>query len=248
MSRTLSIGEVAQRTGLTERALRFYEEEGLISPSRSSGGRRVYGAEDLTTLHHITVLKRAGFSLSRIKQLIATADIDGSEIIAAQISALYAERSVIDKALAALARAKDAMAASELLDIESLCDLIQLGEQQMKHEALKDYLDKHFTPEEQQQWKDAKLKAAGGDPDGYIKKWNDLIKRIELALPLDPASQMAQDLLAEWNVLLRPFVDALDDEMKEQVRRAPSVPGLEPVVRERVTDFISAAKAASVAK
>jgi hypothetical protein len=140
------------------------------------------------------------------------------------------------------------MAAKESLDIESLCDLIQLGEQQMRNEALKEYIQKHLTPEEQQQWKDAKTKAAGGDPDGYFKRWNDLIQRIQKALPLDPESQTAQDLLAEWNTLLQPFIDALDDEMREQVRNAPSVPGLEPIVREQVTAFISAVKAASMAK
>jgi len=44
----LPIGGVVRLTGLTERALRFYEERGLIKPLRTQAGRRVYGAEDLS--------------------------------------------------------------------------------------------------------------------------------------------------------------------------------------------------------
>lgn len=243
MKSPLSIGDVAQRTGLTERALRFYEEQGLIKPARSSAGRRLYGADELTTIHQITVLKSAGFSLSRVKQLIRCARFDGAEIIAAQIEALHSERLVINRALTALGRAKDALATNESLDIESLCDLIYLGERQMKNEALKEYIDKHFTPEEQERWMNAKLKAAGGDPDSYLQRLNDLIQRIQQALPLDPASDSAQAFLAEWNAIQQPFVDALDDEMKAQLNGAPSIPGMEPI-----TEFLTAAKAASLSK
>jgi hypothetical protein len=173
--------------------------------------------------------------------LIGASGFDGAEIISAQIEALNSEQAIINRALAALVRAKDALAANESLDIESLCNLIHLGEQRMKNDALKDYIDKHFTPEEQKRWQDAKLKAAGGEPDSYLERINDLIQRIQQALPLNPASDMAQSLLAEWNSLQQSFVDALDDDMKVQLRNAPSVPGMEPII-----DFLKAVKAASV--
>jgi DNA-binding transcriptional MerR regulator len=43
MIETLEIGEVAERTGLSHRALRFYEARGLVKPLRLAGGRRAYG-------------------------------------------------------------------------------------------------------------------------------------------------------------------------------------------------------------
>ena len=119
----------------------------------------------------------------------------------------------------------------------------------MKHDTLNEYIDKHYTPEQQQRWKEAKLDAAGGDWDGYAEEWNDLMRRIEQSLPLDPASDQAQAYLAEWKALLEPFSNALDDEMKTQAAAAMSIdnPELEPFVSRQLSEFIEAARRASEA-
>lgn len=61
----LTIGDVAARTGLTERALRHYEAEGLLRPARTSAGRRFYIARDLERLAQIAAFKHAPGSPSR---------------------------------------------------------------------------------------------------------------------------------------------------------------------------------------
>ena len=247
----MSIGEVVERTGLTERTLRFYEELGLISPGRTEGGRRIYGAADLTTPHHVTPLKRAGFSLSHIKQLLNAPSFDGDEIVKAQIASLELERSVIDHALTCLVSARKAIALGTSLDAVSLCNLIQLGERKMQNEAWKEFFDNQYTPEEQERWKNAKLKAAGGDPEGYVQKWDDLMQRIEQALPLDPASDAAQKYFAEWKSLLVPFADSLDDDMKAEAAAFPgkvTEQSMEPLVNEELLEFIEATRRASVRK
>jgi len=48
MEEALDIGDVARETGLSLRALRFYEARGLIRPVRTAGGRRVYGPGELS--------------------------------------------------------------------------------------------------------------------------------------------------------------------------------------------------------
>jgi DNA-binding transcriptional MerR regulator len=210
----LSIGEVVKRTGLSERSLRYYEQFGLITPARTEAGRRVYGAGDLTTLHHITILKRAGFPLKRIRELFARPDFDGGAIIAAQIMALEAERSAIDTAIDALHAARKAGSRGRTIGVEALCNLIQIGERKMQEEAWKQFIGKHYTPEEIDQWKAAKEQAVGGDFEGYKAKMGDLFRRIEAALPMDPASSKAQAFLAEWNALLKPFAEAIPAHMK----------------------------------
>ena len=66
------IGEVAERTGLTQRTLRYYEEIGLLPPApRLEGGFRLYTEADLQRLEHIKELKRLlGFSLLEIKEMV----------------------------------------------------------------------------------------------------------------------------------------------------------------------------------
>src|SRR3954451_23241643 len=62
----LDIRDVAKRTGLTSRALRFYEARGLLSPLRTYSGRRLYGRGELERIQQILALKRAGLSLAQI--------------------------------------------------------------------------------------------------------------------------------------------------------------------------------------
>jgi len=68
----LKIQEVAAETGLTTRAIRYYEEMGLLEPAARSGGAyRLYDASDLERLRSIKELRdEAGFSLAQIGQLL----------------------------------------------------------------------------------------------------------------------------------------------------------------------------------
>ena len=70
--RLLRIQEVAAETGLTTRAIRYYEEIGLLAPAaRSEGDYRLFDASDLDRLRFIKELRDdAGFSLAQIGQLL----------------------------------------------------------------------------------------------------------------------------------------------------------------------------------
>lgn len=73
----LQIGEAAERCGLTQRTLRFYEEKGLLKPpTRMEGGFRLYSPEDLERIDRIKQLKELlGFSLAEIKELLDAEDV-----------------------------------------------------------------------------------------------------------------------------------------------------------------------------
>jgi DNA-binding transcriptional MerR regulator len=66
---TWSISDLAQEFALTTRAIRFYEDEGLIAPQRE-GTRRIYGARERTRLKLILRGKRLGLSLTDIKEIL----------------------------------------------------------------------------------------------------------------------------------------------------------------------------------
>ena len=67
----LSIGAVAERTGVAASALRYYEREGLIPKADRRGGKRVYGEDILDRLALIGVAKAAGFTVAEIKTLLS---------------------------------------------------------------------------------------------------------------------------------------------------------------------------------
>jgi DNA-binding transcriptional MerR regulator len=68
-ARTYTIGELAREFDLTTRAIRFYEEAGLLSPQRK-GRLRVYTQRDRTRLKLTQRGKRLGLSLAEIKELV----------------------------------------------------------------------------------------------------------------------------------------------------------------------------------
>lgn len=61
------IGKVAERTGIAVSAIRFYEEKGLVSSERNTGGQRVFAASDIRRISFIIIAQKLGFSLTEIK-------------------------------------------------------------------------------------------------------------------------------------------------------------------------------------
>lgn len=74
-----SIGDLTREFGCTARALRFYEEEGLIAPTRD-GLARIYSKRDRARLAWIMRAKNVGFSLMEIRELIDLYDLDDGRV------------------------------------------------------------------------------------------------------------------------------------------------------------------------
>src|SRR3990172_7568318 len=97
----LQIGEVAERTGVTQRTLRFYEEKGLLKPpTRMEGGFRLYSDEDVRRVEQIKRLQKLlGFTLAEIKEMVE------AEELKMQLRAGYRPGSDLQDRRARLARA-----------------------------------------------------------------------------------------------------------------------------------------------
>ena len=73
----LQIGEVAERTGVTQRTLRFYEDKGLLMPpTRMDGGFRLYSEADIQRVEQIRKLQQhLGFTLAEIKEMVEAEEV-----------------------------------------------------------------------------------------------------------------------------------------------------------------------------
>lgn len=98
MEDMLDIGDVARLTGLSLRALRFYEGRGLVAPLRTASGRRVYGRGDLARLNAAIALKHAGFSLAEIAAMLKGKPVDIGRLVAARLAEIDARASAIAEA------------------------------------------------------------------------------------------------------------------------------------------------------
>ena len=69
------VGEVAERLGVSNRTIKYYEELGLVEPeSRSQGGFRLYGRREVERLERILKMKGMGYSLAAIRELLTARD------------------------------------------------------------------------------------------------------------------------------------------------------------------------------
>lgn len=121
----LTAAECADRTGLTVRALRLYEQQGLIAPKRTGKNWRLYGSKDIERLHEILALKRLGLSLSRITQLLAGRTSDLAATLALQKSALIEARERAERGLSLIATAQAKIAGGEKVAIGELIHLVK---------------------------------------------------------------------------------------------------------------------------
>lgn len=74
---TMTVGKLAESTGVNIETVRFYEREGLLpKPERSAGGHRLYGDGDVARLRFIQKAKEVGFTLKEIHDLLFLRDSD----------------------------------------------------------------------------------------------------------------------------------------------------------------------------
>jgi DNA-binding transcriptional MerR regulator len=102
MTTELTIGALAKQVGVRTSALRFYEEQGLLSPAgRNESGYRVYGQDAIARVQRIQRAQRLGFSLSDIRPLLDawdTGDLSDAAILSiAENRYLALEKQVTDR-------------------------------------------------------------------------------------------------------------------------------------------------------
>ncbi|MGW2508515.1 MerR family transcriptional regulator [Streptomyces scopuliridis] len=101
----MRIGELARRTGVTTRALRYYEEQNLLIPERSGSDQRHYTESAVDRVRLIRQLYAAGLSSKAIAELTPCV-IDG-KATPELLKRLAAEREQLDQRIADLAHARD---------------------------------------------------------------------------------------------------------------------------------------------
>lgn len=216
----LSPSETARRFGVSVKALRLYEQRGLLQPLRSQAGWRTYGPDQIARLHQILALKDLGFPLARIAALLKGPDRLKS-VLALQEDALARDQARLARALALVRSARTRLDAGQTLSIDDLATLTKETSMTSKltrptffHPALVPHQHKYFRPEELE----ALASAEDFDQERDIAQWEALIAELKsLAATGDPASPAALDLCRRWVAHANAFTKG-DTIMKNKLR------------------------------
>ncbi|MFJ2194508.1 MerR family transcriptional regulator [Streptomyces violaceusniger] len=108
----MRIGELAKATGATTRALRFYEERGLLSSTRAVNGYRIYDERAIQRVANIRYLLDAGLTLEDIEHfgVCLDGDLPSSRPSEAMLNVGRRRLSVLDDRIATLARVREELA------------------------------------------------------------------------------------------------------------------------------------------
>lgn len=122
----VKVGELAAATGLTVRTLHYYDEIGLLSPSRrTSAGHRLYSTRDVERLYRIGLLRQLGLRLDEVAAALGDPDWDLLATVNRHITRLDQRLGVTHRLRNRLAAMAEALTRHRGLDIRELLDTLE---------------------------------------------------------------------------------------------------------------------------
>ena len=125
MEKKMTSGEIAKKAGVSQKAVRLYDEKGLLKPSDySEGNYRLYDKEALQVLEKIVALKQIGFSLEEIRDNLIKGEAGNvEEALRIQLKAMEEKRYQIDKVIDSIGRTLERKGAK--LDWDDVAEIVQ---------------------------------------------------------------------------------------------------------------------------
>ncbi|MHA6629860.1 MerR family transcriptional regulator [Pseudonocardia sichuanensis] len=105
----MRIGELADRAGVSVRSLRYYEEQALLTSSRSPSGQRHYSEDAVERVRFLQRLYAAGLSSRTIAELLPCVDAPSTDTTDAAFDRMVQERDHLTAHIEDLARTRDAL-------------------------------------------------------------------------------------------------------------------------------------------
>jgi DNA-binding transcriptional MerR regulator len=207
----MRVGDLANATGLTVRALHHYDALGLVVPSgRTPAGHREYAPEDVRRLYQVVALRRLGLALGDIGAVLDGGTYDAVGVLRRQLTET-------DRRIAAEHAVRDRLA--------GLLDALERGDEPGTDDLLRaveamTMVEQYYTPEQLETL--AQRRAALG-PDGMAKAqadWEAVYADLDRLREegVDPADPRAQEVGARAKALIAQFTGG-DPEMLASLKR-----------------------------
>src|SRR3712207_912839 len=196
------VGELARQSGLSVRTLHYYDEIGLLSPSRrTDAGHRLYTAGDVVRLQQIKSLQYLGFTLREVRDCLDRSDFPLGRVIQLHLSQLK-ERIELQRRLCELlenvaARLGSEEGVSSAEFVNTVMEVIEMSER----------LNKYYTPE-QLEYLEERGREVGEERIRQAEaEWAALMEQVraEMEAGTDPSNERVQALARRWMGLVREF-------------------------------------------
>jgi len=196
---------VAKRFGVSVKALRVYEDAGLLKPARTVAGWRIYRQPEIERLSAILALKQLGLPLKRIGELLRGSG-DLAAALALQEAALEGARAETEEALRLIRSARAKLNGQQRLSPDELGKLVRsTAVSEFKwNDKMEALAQKHYTPEQL-----AEIRSRGFTPEDQKRvgeAWAKVYADIDaLGDNPDPATPQALDIGRRAQALIQEF-------------------------------------------
>lgn len=203
--RFFTVGEIANKVGVTIRTLQYYDRTGLLKSTFSEGGRRMYTRNDILKLQQIVFLKSFGFSLEEIKDKIlkSTSPADLGELFTHQREILLEQINYLNEIVNLLDTVITDTQSGEQISVDKLMTIMELMKQGNNYAFVLRYFG------------DEQLKSAAqrfNSPKEYNEFMNDateVFAQLDILYRQDanPAGKEGQELAARWWNMVSKFIE-----------------------------------------
>ncbi len=199
-----SVKQLAAVAGVSARTLHYYDEIGLLRPSRNpDNGYRIYQAEALLRLQQILFLRELGLRLDEIKAILDSPSFDLLPALEQHYQALLERRRRVDELIQTVESTIQHLKGNIAMDAKDLFKGFSPEQEQAYAEEAQRRWGEKNVKESQKRWgsyspeKKQRILAEGGE----------IYQAIVAAMPQGPASQAAQAGIARWHQNLRYFYE-----------------------------------------
>ncbi|GGJ46972.1 MerR family transcriptional regulator [Streptomyces brasiliensis] len=192
-----TIGELARATGLTVRTIRYWSDEGVLTPvARSAGGYRLYDAESAARLELIRTLRELGLGLDAVREVLA-GETTVAEVAAAHVAALDAQIRSLKVTRAVLSTvAKRGATAEEMTLMNKLARLSAAERRRIVEEFVEEMFHGLDTadPDIRERMRTSALSLPDDPTPEQVDAWVELAELIQ-----DPEFRAQMRQAAEFN-------------------------------------------------
>ena len=194
------IADTARQFGVTVKALRLYEDMGLITPARDGNQWRTYGQTDCERLHLVLLLRQLGLGLSAIADLLEKRDHDMRSLLTAQEKALLHQRRRLDDALKLVRDARTRIEAGDCLDVEQLAEIARETSMQKLRSSreVAELIEQSLTKEQAKRLRE--YRATNGVRDDA--EWEEIFREVARVSRIEQPNSLAAQSLARRAIKL----------------------------------------------
>jgi MerR family transcriptional regulator, thiopeptide resistance regulator len=196
------VGELAERVGLSVRALHHYEEIGLLRPAgRTESGHRLYGAAEVLRLQGIASLRALGFSLAEIGEYLEDPNFAPERVVRLHVERLRGrielERRLCERLEFVAKRLESVEDPSAEEFIETVMEVTKMSER----------VEKYYTPGQLETLARRREEIGEERIREVEAEWPELIAAVETEMQrgTDPTDERVQALARRWMELVEAF-------------------------------------------